>query len=116
MGKINYLKNNIKYKELRCLFKDMLGRPDFSDIIKDGVSLKWYPISFYSNTTESFRENLKENIMKEIPRIFFTYFYVQVKLLPEQSSDNSPSPLYRNRNRRVSGRVLRILIRRNYYE
>jgi len=116
MRKINYLKNNIKYKELRCLFKDMLGRPDFSDIIKDGVSLKWYPISFYSNTTESFRENLKENIMKEIPGIFFTYFYVQVKLLPEQSSDNSPSPLYRNRNRRVSGRVLRILIRRNYYE
>jgi len=34
MNKINYLKGDIKYKELRCLLKDMLGRQDFSDIIQ----------------------------------------------------------------------------------
>ena len=111
MRKINYLKNNIKYKELRCLFKDMLGRPDFSDIIKDGVSLKWYPISFYSNTTESFRENLKENIMKEIPNIMLDCFDIKVKLLPSLNEVYDGGVLHHNRPRR-GGNSLRILIKR----
>ena len=112
MRKINYLKNNIKYKELRCLFKDMLGKPDYVDIIKNGVSLKWYYNSFYHNTTESFRDNLKSNIIKNISKIFFAHFKIQVKLIPGPHYDDSA--LYRNR--RVLGRSLRILIRRNYIE
>jgi hypothetical protein len=106
----NCLKNNIRYKELRHFLKYMLGKPDYYDIIKNGVSLKWYHKSFYLNIPTSFRKNLKENIIKEIPKTFFTYFDIQVKIFHHPPI----SPLYGNR--RDTTRGLRILIRRKNIE
>jgi hypothetical protein len=111
LKKLNVLKGDITYKELRCLLKDMLGKPDFADIIKNGVSLKWYYFMIVRNTTEYFREKIKENIIKEIPKIMLDCFDIKVKLLPSLNDDYDGGVLYRNRPRR-GGNSLRILIKR----
>lgn len=96
-----------QYKELRSLLREMLGKPDFCDNIKYGVSFKWYLDNIKYNTSREFIENLRINILKYIPNHFRYSFDITVKLQPEY---DDYGVLNRNRSKNID--TVRILVRR----
>jgi len=69
MGRAIGFKSTEKYKIIRRYMCNLLGKPDYADKIKNGVSFKWYMESINHLISKRII-NIKEYIEKQIPEEF----------------------------------------------
>lgn len=79
------LKKNKKYKELKKILTYLIGTPNFTDNIKEGVSFKYYMNeNLYNYISDNSRQNLKEYILNSLPKVF----NIEVKIIKYKETDS----------------------------
>jgi len=99
---INFKKTE-KYKIFRRFICDLLGQPNYTDRIVNGVSFKWYLNEEIKTNIPRTNEKIRKFLIEKIPKEY--NYNVEIKIIPSGSCqyryrDDSLRILVRQFNRR----------------